>query len=341
MSKQPFVTALMSVYNEEMRLRESVESLLNQTIQDIEFIIINDCSTDTSRKILTEYANHDRHITIIDNPYNLGLTKSLNIGLKRAQGTYVARMDADDFSQPDRFEKQLQFFEQHPEVGILGSHCEIVDSDGQTSVQKVPLSDVHIRWVSLLTNPFLHSSVMLRRDILVKHQLQFDEEFQTTQDYELWTRMLHVTSGANLDEPLVRKRMVNHGISVASRTTQLKNHNTIALRTIQDQIPGYPMTMEQLSLLREYFWGGGQYDFKEIKKQRVLFAKWYVDMFKAFAKQHRGQAALQELTRSEMLKIVLLIIRPPRLSGWLNMLQRILVFQPSLVWPLLRMKLRS
>ncbi len=338
METRPSVTVLMSVYNEEPRLRESVESILNQTFRDFECIFINDCSTDKSREILAEYASHDRRIAIYDNSRNLGLTKSLNIGLNFANGTYIARMDADDFSQPERFEKQVAFLEKRPEVGILGSHCEIVDPQGNSSIHKVPLSDLHIRWTSLLTNPFLHSALMLRREVLTKYQLQFDETFQTTQDYELWTRILRVTSGANLNEPLLRKRIVERGISVTLRTTQLQNHNAVALRTIEEQIPDHVITLEQLTLLREYFWGGGQYDFKELKKQRVLLAKWYVEMFQAFAKRYRGQTGLQEVTQAEMLKIALLLIRPPRLRGWLKVLQHVLLFHPPLLWSLLKQK---
>jgi hypothetical protein len=179
---------------------------------------------------------------------------------------------------------------------------------------------------------------MLRRDVLMEHHLQFDETFQTTQDYELWTRILRVTSGANLDEPLIQKRIVSHGISVVSRTTQLQNHNTIALRTIEEQVPDHAITLEQLTLLREYFWGGGQYNFKELKKQRVLFAKWYVDLFKAFAKQHQRTPGLKELTQTEMLKIALLVMRAPRVNGWLKVLHRILIFYPPLVWSLVKRK---
>ena len=115
----PTVTVLLSVYNGERYLRESIESILNQTFTDFEFLIINDGSTDDSRRIISSY--DDPRIQLIDNEQNIGLSQSLNKGLKLARGTYIARQDADDISEPERLAKQVSYMDRNPHIALLGS----------------------------------------------------------------------------------------------------------------------------------------------------------------------------------------------------------------------------
>ena len=129
---QPKISVVMSVYNGTPYLRECIESILNQTCKDFEFIIIDDGSSDNTWKILTEYANQNQQIKLFKNEENIGLTKSLNKGLKLAGGEYIARQDADDVSLPDRFELQTRFLDAHLEVGALGSSAEVIDEQGMS-----------------------------------------------------------------------------------------------------------------------------------------------------------------------------------------------------------------
>src|SRR3990172_12530717 len=126
----PVITVLMSAYNAEKYLREAIESILNQTFKDFEFIIINDCSTDKTKKIIEEYANKDARIKLINNATNLGLTKSLNIGLKEARGEYVARLDADDVALPERLEKQYEFMNKNRDITLTGAWAEKIYEEG-------------------------------------------------------------------------------------------------------------------------------------------------------------------------------------------------------------------
>ncbi|MCP8319033.1 MAG: glycosyltransferase, partial [Candidatus Methylarchaceae archaeon HK01B] len=128
--KSPKITILMSVYNGEKYLREAIDSILNQTFKDFEFLIINDGSTDRTVEILRSY--HDSRIKIITNEKNMGLTKSLNKGLKIARSEYVARMDADDISYPRRLEVQYEYMKKNPDVGIVGSWNDVIDDKGNT-----------------------------------------------------------------------------------------------------------------------------------------------------------------------------------------------------------------
>ncbi|HXK49687.1 MAG TPA: glycosyltransferase family 2 protein, partial [Clostridiales bacterium] len=115
----PAISVIMSVYNSEQYLQESIDSILDQTFNDFEFIITDDCSTDGSFEIIKSYAMLDKRIKYFRNSENIGLTKSLNLMLDIAKGKYIARMDSDDISMPDRFSKQFDFMENNPEIGVL------------------------------------------------------------------------------------------------------------------------------------------------------------------------------------------------------------------------------
>ena len=129
----PKISVVMAVYNGERHLREAIDSILNQTFADFEFVIIDDASTDRSGRILQEYAGKDKRIVIIGNETNMGLSKSLNKGIRLTKGEYIARMDADDISFPDRFEKQVKFLDDHNDIGILGTHYLQMDIGGKDS----------------------------------------------------------------------------------------------------------------------------------------------------------------------------------------------------------------
>ena len=129
--KNPRITVLMSVYNGEKYLKEAIDSVLSQTFKDFEVLIINDGSIDKTSKILKTYK--DPRIRIINNKKNIGLTKSLNKGLKLARGEYIARMDDDDVSKPNRLEKQFEFMEKNSKYAVVGSFIEIIDSKGNLS----------------------------------------------------------------------------------------------------------------------------------------------------------------------------------------------------------------
>ena len=127
--KNPKVTVLMSVYNGEKYLQEAIDSILEQTFKDFEFLIINDGSTDKTGEILESY--HDLRIKIINNEKNIGLTKSLNKGLKLARGEYIARQDADDISMPERLEKEVEFLETHQDYAVVGAFAKIINKNSE------------------------------------------------------------------------------------------------------------------------------------------------------------------------------------------------------------------
>ncbi len=228
----PPLSLLLCVHNGAAYLPACLNSILTQSFTDFELIIMDDCSTDDSPAILA--ALTDPRVKIFRNPENLGLTKSLNLGLELVQGNYIARIDADDTMHPTRLQHQVDFLENNPDYGIVGSFAQQMDADGTpTSIQKMPVTNAEIQWFSLLSSPFLHPTVMLRKSTLDAHALTYDTTFRTTQDYDLWARMLTVTKGHNIPLPLTHLRVHEGAISHTKKAAQFTNHQTIACLTIQ------------------------------------------------------------------------------------------------------------
>lgn len=247
----PNVSLLLCVHNGAAYLPACLNSILTQSFTDFELIIIDDCSTDDSPAIF--HALTDPRVKIFRNPENLGLTKSLNRGLGRVQGSYIARIDADDTMHPHRLQQQVDFLENNPDYGIVGSFAQQMDANGTpTSIQKMPVTDAEIQWFSLLSSPFLHPTVMLRQSTLDAHALTYDPTFRTTQDYDLWARMLRVTKGYNIPLPLTHLRVHEQAISHTKKAAQFTNHQTIACRTIQARC-GIDLSPTVITTLLEAF----------------------------------------------------------------------------------------
>lgn len=167
--KQPLVSVLMPAYNAEKYITEAIESILNQTYKNFEFIIIDDCSTDKTWKIIQKYQKKDQRIIIFRNKENLNLGKTLNLGINNAKGKYIARMDADDISLPYRLEMQVKFLEDNPRVGIVGSNLIIIDKNNYPiATRRYPLKDKDIRNKIFLYNPFAHPVIMYRKNVVQK-----------------------------------------------------------------------------------------------------------------------------------------------------------------------------
>lgn len=241
--KAPLVTVLMSVYNNEEYLAEAVDSILAQTYQNLEFLIINDASTDSSATILASYK--DSRINVIYNDINIGLTKSLNIGLKHTKGKYIARMDADDISYPQRLERQVAFMEMHPEVGLCGSWA-VDRHENSLKERKFPCEDYELRFGLLRHNPFVHSSIMLRAHVIEENQIQFDSDFIYAQDFALWAKVAEYTKLANLPEFLIEYRIHDQQLT-KERFGQQENYVKETLRYQLTKLD-IQATPEELSL---------------------------------------------------------------------------------------------
>ena len=324
----PRITVLMPVYNGERFLRQAVESILAQSFKDYEFLIIDDGSTDGTADILDDFGMPS--VIILRNDKNLGLTYSLNKGLNAAMGTFVARMDADDISEPARLEIQLAFLEANPEVGIVGSACGLIDEDGQDQgLSEVSLTDLDIRWRCLTGNPFQHSSVMFRKKLMAEHGLCYDETFETAQDYNLWRRLLNYTRGANIAEPLVSRRIHGGAVSVAWRKQQDVNHVRTSLKAISEVWESHPLTAETFGDLRELL-----STFRPLPgtadSHRCVRLEEYAELLERFARIHEEAEGIIPLCRREAILVTFLALRPPWRWGVGRILGRLLRFEPEL-----------
>lgn len=210
--KPTLITVLMSVYNGESFLSEAIESILNQSFKDFEFIIINDGSTDKSLSIIKGYMLIDRRIVLISRE-NKGLITSLNEGIALAKGKYIARMDADDISLPERLEEQVTFMNGNPEVGASGSWAEVFGDGVEPKLIKHPAITKELKPKLLFSVCFVHPTVMLRKEVLEKFNLRYDPNALHVEDYELWTRLIEKTEVANIQKVLLKYRYVDTSIS--------------------------------------------------------------------------------------------------------------------------------
>lgn len=223
MSELPRVSVLMPAYNAEKYIGEAIESILNQTFNDFEFIIIDDCSTDRTWEIIQQYAKKDGRILSLQNDKNLKLSATLNRGIGLAKGKYIARMDADDWSYPDRLKKQVDFMEEHLEIGISGGTMEVCDVNLVTQgYRQYDLTDAVIRRNIFKYSPFSHPLIILRADVFKEDVFGSRIEYNLgfVEDYELYFRIGNLSQFGNLKDVLLKYRVVGTGISESKARRQ-------------------------------------------------------------------------------------------------------------------------
>ncbi|MBF0182444.1 MAG: glycosyltransferase [Magnetococcales bacterium] len=240
------VTVLTAVYNGAEYLDAAIGSILAQRFTDFEFLLIDDGSTDATPDLLAAWARRDSRIVVVRNQDNLGLTRSLNLGIAMARGEWIARQDADDISMPERLAKQMAFLTVHPEVGLLGTGMVVLDARGHAAPvpRLAPEEHTEICWALLTDNPFFHTAVIFRRELAVRHP--YDETWRYGQDLDLWGRLLTVTRGANLAEPLVGSRRHAGRVSEVHGSRQQEAGVCIAQRRFELLMPGHAWSMREV-----------------------------------------------------------------------------------------------
>lgn len=220
----PPVTVLMPVFNGEKHLREAIESILNQTLTDFEFLIIDDGSADSSTEIMKSY--DDPRIRMIHNNKNMGLIHCLNMGLESAKGKYIARMDCDDISSPDRLDIQASFLEENPGTGVCGTWIKLFDNN-KSYIVKHPTTSEEIETALFFYNCIAHPSVMLSRALFNKFNLRYRDEFFYAEDYKLWCECTRHFRISNIPKALLKYRITQRGISHSSDGKILKIINIV------------------------------------------------------------------------------------------------------------------
>src|SRR3990167_9027923 len=203
---KPKISVIMSVYNGMPFLEEAVESILKQTYKNFEFIIVDDASTDGTLTFLKSLK--DERIKLIKNKKNLGLAASLNIALRQAQGDYVARMDADDISYPERLNTQLKYLEKNKEIDLCGSWVTLINQEGKTAGKnrKNPLEDYKIKRLLGVYPTIIHPSFFGTRKFFINSG-GYKNEFDGAEDYELLCRVKNRFKYANIAKELIQMRL--------------------------------------------------------------------------------------------------------------------------------------
>lgn len=203
MKTQPLVTVLMPVYNQALYIRESLESMLNQTYTNLDILIVDDGSTDNTIEIVQTY--RDNRIRIVQHSSNQGLIATLNTGLANTKGDYIAKMHGDDISLPKRIAKQIEFLNHNPEIGVLGTWFYLgIEPNAQ--IIRHPVSHQEIAMNMVFDSMIAHPTIVFRKSLIESGVYYYDPKYPRAEDYELWERLIAVTKFANFSEPLLRYR---------------------------------------------------------------------------------------------------------------------------------------
>lgn len=243
------ISVVMPVYNAEKYLDEAIESILNQTYKDFEFIIINDGSTDKSLAIIEKYKNQDERIVLISRE-NRGLIASLNEGIELAKGEYIARMDADDISLSQRFKKQLELMEKK-NLDICGCHYARKNSNNKyLDTIYTPLDEYSLLLYLILTVPFAHGSVMIRKRFIIKSHIEYGlNNIKYAEDKAFWIDMFRNNAKfGNVNEVLFEYRELNNSISKVKAKEYDKYANNLKMSFIQEFAIPIKLSLKQINI---------------------------------------------------------------------------------------------
>lgn len=223
--RKGLISVIMSNYNTpEEYLREAIESVLNQTYSDFEFIIVDDCSTDNSLETICSYK--DPRISVIKNEINMGITKSLNRALAVSTGEYVARMDGDDICLPERFQKQIYYLKKHPDTIVCGTWVELFGNGADELKEKKSckiLPEKELLQINLLFGNHLniiHPTAMFNHKLLLDNNITYNENYIFAQDYRMWVECCKKGNLANIPEILFKYRIHNKAVSSDKKSAQ-------------------------------------------------------------------------------------------------------------------------
>lgn len=309
--KSPKVTVLMPVYNGQKFLKPAVESIISQTFKDFEFLIIDDGSKDKTLPIIKAYEVKDPRIVVVSRP-NKGLVATLNEGLKKARGEYIARMDADDISLKSRLNTEVEYLDAHPDVGLVGSNYSIIDERGKHLIDtNVFTHPTDLKLCLVTCNQYGHGSVMIRKSILAKVG-DYDKSVGHLEDYDLWIRISRVAKVANIEEPLYQWRKTPESITGANLELQIKQ--TFARRDRE-----FEYFLEHKRNYRIFSYHPSGYDYR--RRKSVL----YRDLAYLYMKKGKSWSAIKMLILAVIFKpkvkrnyyyLVALLVRKSWLKKW-------------------------
>lgn len=247
----PKISVVMPAYNAEKYIGEAIESILNQTFKDFEFIIINDGSVDHTKEIIQKY--NDSRIVLLENDKNRGIVLSLNKGLDAATGEYIARMDADDIALMNRLERQAEYLDEHKDIGVLGTGICTFGEKIKEQKRVFTTNAEQLKAELLFNSCIAHPTVMIRKSVLQKYNLKYNTEFAGAEDYCLWWNIAKVSKIATLPDILLDYRIHESQIT---KKKDIQYYNMMDnLMEIRFKDIGYIGTKEEKEMFMKYCLG--------------------------------------------------------------------------------------
>lgn len=300
--KLPVVSVIMSVNKDRGNLQRSIDSVLDQTYQDFEFIIIDDASPDDELTKLKQIAGNDHRLKIYTNSNNLGLTKSLNKGVKKAQGTYIARIDEGDLWKPEKLERQVDFLETHPDYVLVGCRYNTYsDEEGAHSPTKLPGNDKEIRkWLVKGLTPFTHPAILFR------NQINYNVDATTSQDFELYLRLYFEGKLYNLKDELVSILISKKSITRKFESVQFYNHFNMHQMFLKHYLNNNGNSISES-------FGCLNYD-NILKKQQ--FRLWYMERILSILENLKRRSFMRRVLKNILIPDILIYNVKRKLYAW-------------------------
>ncbi len=289
-NNNPKISVVMSCYNRKDYVKDSIESIINQTYRDFEFIIIDDCSTDGTCEVIESYAKKDNRIVFIKNDKNMDYNFNFRKGFEIAKGEYIARMDDDDISLPNRFEKQVEFMDKNPDITVLGTFIETFGNSCAKSWVDESDSDT-LSVLMNFYNPMCHPSVMIRNSFLKKHNLNYSPDALYAEEYDLWKNII-LKGGklANLPEILLKYRIHNKQVSTKSKTSKIQYETIVNVK--KEMLGRFFDKKETKKILKKL----SSYPFEFNNKKNIY------DIFSFLKEKNKSQELLNEKSIDYLIK---------------------------------------
>lgn len=329
MTSTPLISFVIAARDAERTVGQAIGSALGQTVRDLEVVVIDDGSIDRTAEVVSSF--DDARVTLLRNDESEGLAASLNSGIERARGRWIARLDADDVALPTRLELQLARANRG-DVGIVGGAVVEIDLDGRLgAIHHMPSGRAAVGWRALFAPPFFHPAVLLDRELMLQHDLRYDPGFERTQDFDLWTRMLEVTEGDNVFEPVVLYRGHPGQVSTTDGGAQRARQREVGTRSILGLAPS--LGEVGAGLAWELGSGGAVPSDQADDAARAVRELW-----RAFARGHRHARGLGSARRDVGRTLVRNAVGARRVG----LLREALLVAPSLIpeVPVTRLKRR-
>lgn len=244
----PKISVLLPVYNGQQYLKEAVDSILAQTFTDFELILLDDCSTDATEQIIRTFT--DERIVSRRNEHNMGISATLNRGIRMAKGEYIARMDADDLALAHRFQKQVDYLNNHPEIGVLGTWITTFGEGIENQGFHFPTDPDQLKAEALFFCPLAHPSVMIRKSVMQQGNLWYSEEFNGMEDHYLWWQVCGLSRISSLPETLLNYRM--HPGQVTQQRSQAYYQKTELFIKERLEVFHCSISAKELSVFSKY-----------------------------------------------------------------------------------------